>query len=150
MQDDLILIGWREWISLPKLGISRIKAKIDTGARTSALHAFEVNVLEVAGIQKVRFALHPRRFKRKVIYCETDLLGQRWVTDSGGHRDLRYVIQTELIMGNRSSLIEVTLTCREDMLFRVLLGRRALQSGYRIDPAASYLLKKQKHLDYGL
>lgn len=135
------LIGWREWVSLPALSIDRIKAKIDTGAKTSALHAFKVDVYQENGKQKVRFAIHPRqKSTRRVLICYADLHDIRAVTDSGGHTEERCVICTEIILGNRRQLIEITLTSRDDMRFRMLLGRSALQN-FIINPAASYLLK---------
>ncbi len=136
------IIGWREWISLPGLGIERIKAKIDTGARTSALHAFKVDIYQENGKQKVRFAIHPRqKSTRQILICQADLYDVRWVTDSGGHREERCVICTEVILGQQKHLIEITLTSRDDMRFRMLLGRSALQNNFLIDPSASYLLK---------
>ena len=139
--DTSSLIGWREWIGLPALGIDRIKAKIDTGARTSALHAFKVDVYQENGKDRVRFAIHPRqKSTRRVLICYADLYDIRAVTDSGGHTEERCVICTEVILGNQRQLIEITLTSRDDMRFRMLLGRSALQN-FLINPAASYLLK---------
>jgi hypothetical protein len=142
---DEILIGWREWVGLPQLGISRIKAKIDTGARTSALHAFHVQPYQQYGKHKVKFLIHPRQYSSaKTIVCDTDLLDIRWVTDSGGHREKRCVIQTPLFLGEREALIEITLSCRENMRFRMLLGRTALKNNFIIKPSASYILGKRK------
>lgn len=140
----MTLIGWREWVALPDLNIPRIKAKIDTGARTSVLHAFEVDTFWEGDKQKVRFAIHPKqRSTRKSVVCITDLHDTRWVTDSGGHRELRHVIQTTMVLGNHSQQIEITLTSREDMRFRMLLGRTALRGQFTIDPGTSYLLGKK-------
>jgi hypothetical protein len=145
MDPSCSLIGWREWVALPDLNILHIKAKIDTGARTSALHAFEVDTFQENGKNKVRFALHPKqRSVKKVITCVTDLVDTRTVTDSGGHKELRHVIQTDIIAGAQRWPIEITLTCREDMRFRFLLGRNALRGHYCVEPAASYLLGKNK------
>lgn len=141
---DRMVIGWREWVTLPQLGIKQIKAKIDTGARTSALHAFEVNTYEENGKSRVTFSIHPRaRSTRKVLTCTTDLLGMRWVTDSGGHSEQRCVIQTALTLGTFCWPIELTLTSRDDMRFRMLLGRTALRQYFLIDTSASYLLGKK-------
>jgi hypothetical protein len=134
------LIGWREWVGLPGLNINRIKAKIDTGAKTAALHAFKVDVYHEQGKQKVRFAIHPRqKSTRRTLICHADLYDIRSVTDSGGHKE-RYVIRTEIILGSQRKLIEITLTSRDDMRFRMLLGRSALKD-FLVDPTASYLLK---------
>jgi len=145
MDEFTTLIGWREWVALPELKIARIKAKIDTGARTSALHAFKVETFQENGKDKVQFSLHPKQHSaKKVITCVADLIDTRWVTDSGGHREERYVIQTELSIANKQFPIEITLTCRDDMRFRFLLGRTALKANFLIQPTASYLCGKLK------
>ncbi|EEF78647.1 ATP-dependent zinc protease family protein [Methylophaga thiooxydans] len=135
------VVGWREWLSLPALGIERIKAKVDTGARTSAIHAFEVEPFQKQNAQWVRFALHPNQDDTEtVIWCEAEVIDERNVTDSGGHTEKRFVILTEVKMGPLTWPIEVTLTNRDNMLFRMLLGRTAMTAGHIIvNPSMSFL-----------
>lgn len=137
------VIGWREWLSLPELGVARIKAKIDTGARTSALHAFSIEEFRVDGSDWVRFQLHPHQYDTEtVVTCEAEVIDRRDVTDSGGHTESRYVIKTAVTLGGETALIEMTLTSRDNMRFRMLLGRTAMSGLYIVDPEKSYLLSK--------
>ncbi len=137
-------IGWREWVALPELGIPAIKAKVDTGARTSALHAFRIDTFGQDNREHVRFWLHPLRNKRHIeIVCEAPVCAKRVVKDSGGHAEERYIIETPVCIGNHSWNIEVSLTSREDMMFRMLLGRTAItDAGLTVNPAASYVTGK--------
>lgn len=140
MIDGHILLGWREWVALPAFGIARIKAKVDTGARTSVLHAFELERFTDNGRAKVRFLVHP--FQDDVqtrVECIADVIEERIVSDSGGHREQRPVIRTPVVIGKQTRIIELTLTDRDTMRFRMLLGRTALRGRYRVDPARSYL-----------
>ena len=118
-----IIIGWREFVSLPELGIPRLKTKVDTGARTSALHACCVEVIEKAPHHKqISFIIHPqpKRFPEKSIKCIADLIDIREITDSGGHKESRCVIQTSIVLGTQCWPIEITLTSRDNMRFRML------------------------------
>jgi hypothetical protein len=142
---DPIIIGWREWVGLPELGIKQIKAKVDTGARTSALHAFEIKPFSEGGVEHVEFRLHPmQRDLETIQICRAPVIDQRTVTDSGGHKEDRWVIATSVTIGPHTLPIEMTLTSRDEMLFRMLLGRTAIKNIALVNPARSYLVGKRK------
>jgi hypothetical protein len=139
------VLGWREWVSLPDLGIGQIKAKVDTGARTSALHAFDVQVVEDGGQKSVKFSIHPKQKDlNAVIKCQAPLLDEREVRDSGGHTESRYVIETTIVIGSAVHTAEVTLTNRDSMGFRMLIGRTTMKGHYLVDPGKSYQVGKRK------
>lgn len=136
-----LLVGWREWLALPDLKIPAVKAKIDTGARTSCLHTHDYEIFSRAGTQMVRFHLHPlRRVESIMLTCESELLDQREVRDSGGHPEIRPFISTIVRIGEFEWPVELSLTNRESMKFRMLLGRQALAGYFVVDSAASYQL----------
>ncbi|WP_428924633.1 30S ribosomal protein S6--L-glutamate ligase [Marinibacterium sp. SX1] len=141
-----LTFGWEEWISLPELGLPAISAKVDTGARTSALHASDIETFGPASQPKVRFDVHPIPGHYELaITCSAEIVDRREVTSSNGERELRYVIRTPLTVGGQTWPIEITLTDRSGMASRMLLGRQALQDHISIVPTERHL---QPLLDY--
>lgn len=133
-------VGWREWVGLPGLGIDAIKSKIDTGAASSALHAIHIHRFREDGRDRVTFEVHPLQRRTDItVHCTADVLEQRLVTSSTGHRERRIVIRTPLLVAGRRFPIELTLTNRDTMGFRMLIGRRAMKRRLLVDPGASYL-----------
>ena len=134
-----LIIGWREWISFPHLHLPFVKAKVDTGARTSSLHAFDIYTTTERGQPRVHFSVHPVQRTDFIIKCSSDIIDYRTVSDSGGHRERRYVIETPIVIGDLKWTIELTLANRESMTFRMLLGREAMKQ-LIVEPGRSYLL----------
>jgi len=139
---ELESIGWREWVSFPELKIKTIKAKIDTGARTSALHVSNIKIYKRTN--KVKFTIHPvQRQWNPVVNVTTDCLGERSIKSSNGVTSVRPVIETKLKIGKRVYSIELTLVNRDLMGFRLLLGRSALKGHYLVDSGESFSLEKK-------
>ncbi|HXH80733.1 ATP-dependent zinc protease [Nocardioides sp.] len=137
---DAATAGWREWVSLPGLEVEWIKAKLDTGARSSALHAFGVTEFERDGQAWVRFSIQPwQRSTDDSVDVELPVHDKRQVRSSTGHVQERYVVLMELTLMDRTVTAEVTLSSRDRMGFRMLIGREALRQGYLVDARRSYL-----------
>lgn len=130
-----VLLGWQEWCALPALRIPAIKTKVDTGAKTAALHASDIELFHKHGESFVRFTIHPlQRIQTIQQHCTAPVVDQRWITNSGGHKELRYIIHTTIRLGALSWEIEISLTNRDPMVFRMLLGRNALKGHSIVDP----------------
>ena len=133
-------IGWREWIALPDLGVNAIKAKIDTGARTSALHTYGIQIEEQNGVQLVHFRIYPVQQRRRgAVHATAPLLGWKTIRSSSGHRQRRPLIRTTIEWMGEQWPIELTLTNRDEMGFRMLLGRQAIRRHALVDPARSFI-----------
>lgn len=136
-----MLVGSKEWCALPELNIPATKARIDSGAKTSSIHAFNIKKFHRNGETWVSFEVHPlQKNRRTVIYCERPVIDKRSVKSSSGIAQSRYVISTTLEMGNKSWEIELTLANRDSMGYRMLLGREAMSGRIIVDPAHSYIL----------
>ncbi|NEP62554.1 MAG: ATP-dependent zinc protease [Symploca sp. SIO2G7] len=143
--DLLNTIGWREWISLPDLGMAGIKAKIDTGARSSTLHAFDIEVFKLNDSNFVRFKVCPYQFNdTDIVTAEAELLDIRNIRNSGGQSQSRPVIKTSVMLGEQLWPIELTLTNRDVMGFRMLLGRQAVRRRFLVDSGRSYLRSSRR------
>jgi hypothetical protein len=141
-------IGWKEWCALPELHIPEIKAKIDTGACTSSLHAQVISISEHQGQKFIHFRVFPEksdRYAKKI--CKARLVANRFVMSSSGHREKRFVILTTVTVGSISFDTEITLTDRSPLRFRMLLGRLALRKNFVIDPAKTHLLGRPFYHD---
>lgn len=132
------IVGWREWVSLPSIGVPWIKAKLDTGARSSAIHAFDIE--EVAGGERVRFRVRPlQRSMEDTVEVECAVHDRRVVRSSSGHEEERIVVLLEIEMAGRTVTAETTLSQRDQMDFRMLIGREALSQGFHVNPRKSFL-----------
>jgi len=139
------IAGWREWLALPELGVTQIKAKLDTGARTSALHAYDLALFRRDDRDWARFVIHPLQRDNEIsVACEAPVIDQRSVTNSGGQSETRYFIETVLSLGGKTWPIEIGLANRDEMGFRMLLGRTALKGRLMVDAARSFQLGKRK------
>ena len=139
------VVGWREWIALPKLGIDAIKVKIDTGARSSSLHAFDVESFERDGVPWVKFVVHPlQRDCETTVHADAPVLEFRHIRSSSGHITHRPVILAEIELDNRRWPIELTLASRDEMGFRMLLGREAVRGKFIVDPGRSYVVSQSR------
>ncbi|OLT16800.1 hypothetical protein BJF80_05705 [Serinicoccus sp. CUA-874] len=133
------VVGWREWVQIPQVDVPWIKAKIDTGAKTSAIHAFDLRSFDRDGRDWVSFAVHPwQATAQDEVAVELPVHDSRSVRSSSGHEEQRYVVRLPVVLGGREVPVEVTLTDRDEMGFRMLIGREALVQGYVVDPALSY------------
>ena len=145
------IIGWKEWFNLDCIALPAIKGKIDTGAKTSALHAFNIETFYIEDVEYVRFDIHPlQKNKRLVRSCISRVIDRRMVSDSSGKKEKRTVIKSDLKIGDSKIRIELTLTNRDNMSFRMLLGREAIkQAKMIVDISKSFVqgkLKKSKVL----
>jgi hypothetical protein len=135
-----VVAGWREWVGLPDLGVDFVKAKLDTGARTSALHAFDVEEVDRDGEDWVRFSIHPwQRSAEDARTVELPIHDRRHVRSSTGHTQERYVVLMRVRIHGTDVTSEVTLTRRDSMGFRMLIGREALRQAFLVDSGRSYL-----------
>ena len=138
------IVGWREWVGLPDLGIARLRAKVDTGARTSALHAIRLKPFERDGKTWVAFHVEGERRSKGKPQHEAQVVDQRMVKSSNGTMEMRYVISTALMLAGRRWPIEITLTDRSDMELPMLVGRSAMEGRLLVDPERSYLWHRPK------
>lgn len=135
---DLVTLGWRERLALPQLGIDVLKAKLDTGARSSALHVDTLEEFHRDGATWLRFTMHVGRRQPQEVCCEAPALDRRTVTDTGGRRTERWFIRSEVQLAGQYFSVDINLTDRRHMLFPMLLGRSALSGRFAVDPALSY------------
>lgn len=141
-RDDLVMrrvVGWREWVALPELGIRDVKAKVDTGAKTSALHVNHMESYTRRGLERVRFRVRPDLEGRSTVAADAPIHEWRVIKDSGGHATKRPIIRALCQMGAWEGEIDISLAERVDMGFRMLLGRQALRGHFVVDPSLSFV-----------
>ena len=142
----LLICGWREWAGLPEMGVKRVKAKIDTGARSSALHAFDLQTFDKDGREYVKFAVHPIQHNDQAeVAVEIPILERRFIRSSNGIANERIVVRTQLRMLGQSFEIDLTLANRDAMGFRMLIGREALRERFLVDASQSFLGGRVRH-----
>jgi hypothetical protein len=135
-----LVVGWREWVALPQAGVEWVKAKIDTGARSSAIHAFDLEAYDVDGQEWVRFSIHPwQRSDEDHVELSLPVLDMREVRSSNGQVEKRYAVSLDVTLAGRTITTVMTLSNRDEMGFRMLIGREALRGGFLVDPGRSYL-----------
>jgi len=141
MKKTPLITGWREWAALPELGVENIKVKVDTGAKTSSIHAFDIMPFTRDGKEWVQFEIHPLQDQDRLTRtCTSPIVDYRWITSSMGSSQLRYIIRTTLTIGRFSAQIDLSLANRDEMGFRMLVGRDALSGTILVDPNRSFLL----------
>jgi hypothetical protein len=134
-----VVVGWREWVALPQAGVDWVKAKIDTGARSSAIHAFDLETFEKDGQEWVRFSIHPwQRSDEDHVELSLPVLDRREVRSSNGQTEQRYAVALDVTLAGRTITTVMTLSNRDEMGFRMLIGREALERGFLVDSAISY------------
>lgn len=133
------VVGWREWVALPQAGVDWVKAKIDTGARSSSIHAFDLEVFEADGVEQVRFTLHPwQKSEEDLVELSLPVLDRREVRSSNGQTEQRYAVAMDVVLAGRTLTTVMTLSNRDEMGFRMLIGREALERGFLVDAGLSY------------
>lgn len=142
---DKILVGRSEWCSLPQLGIPAIKAKIDTGAKTSAIHAFDICSEIIHHKHYVNFKVHPLQGDTRItVSCQALIADERYIMSSNGHKEHRYIIMTDIQLGEHVYRLELSLSNRDPLTFRMLLGREALNKRMIVDPSLTCQQGKYK------
>lgn len=140
------IIGWKEWFGLNCISLPAIKGKIDTGAKTSSLHAFNIESFYIEDVEYVKFEIHPLQKNKKLSRtCVARVIDRRMVSDSSGKKEKRFVIKSDLEIGENKVRIEITLANRDTMAFRMLLGREAIkQAKMLVDTSKSFIQGKRK------